>query len=144
MITDRNIFDTSRAPRTPRSREDTRRPARTDSLTLVGTISSDKGRYAFFDGSSAEFRKVLAPGKSIAGYEIAEIGNESVKLNSGTNSLELLVGGQMRRNEEHWTIVSGAVSARASLATGALTSASEGDEDEVAKRMMQQRASELK
>src|ERR1041385_6179537 len=54
IITERNIFNPRRSARyVPTER--TRRPStRTDSFALVGTMSYEKGFFAFFDGSSSE------------------------------------------------------------------------------------------
>ena len=40
---------------------------------LTGTLCSEKGAYAFFDGTSSAYRKVLKPEETIAGYKVAEI-----------------------------------------------------------------------
>jgi hypothetical protein len=55
---------------------------------------------AFFDGTSSDYRKSLAPGGKIANYTAAEIGQDVVKLVSGTNEIELKVGMQMRRSAD--------------------------------------------
>ena len=106
LINDRNIFDPNRRPsytRTPRS-ESTRR--RTEYVTLVGTMSyEEKGPLAFFDGTSSQYRKVLKPSETIAGYRVADIGPSFVKLAVGTNEFQLPVGMQLRRdNEGNWQV----------------------------------------
>jgi hypothetical protein len=106
LIQERNIFNPNRFPRSGRGgRREIRRPVRTDSFTLVGTMSYEKGLVAFFDGSSYEFRKALKPEDTLAGFKIAEIGLNQVKLAGKSNQFELRVGAQMRREDEgEWTL----------------------------------------
>ena len=104
IIMDRNIFDVNRRP--PVARGTPRPPpAIVDTFVLAGTMSYESGPFAVFDGSSSEYHKVLGPGGKIAGYTLAEITHDFVKLSSGTNELELKVGMQMRRSENgKWSI----------------------------------------
>jgi hypothetical protein len=104
IITDRNIFDVNRRP--PVARGTPRQaPAIVDTFTLTGTMSYESGLFAVFDGSSSEYHKVMGPGGKIAGYTIAEIAHEFVKLSAGTNEVELRVGIQMRRSEDgKWSV----------------------------------------
>jgi hypothetical protein len=100
IIAERNIFNAYRSGRASRSREDDRRPpARVDAFTLVGTMDYEKGLFAFFDGTSSEYRKALQPGGAIGGYQLAEIGSGRVKLTNETAQHELRVGLQLRRQE---------------------------------------------
>jgi hypothetical protein len=62
-------------------------------------MSYGKGPFAFFDGSSSDYRKALKPEDSIAGYKVTEIGLKSVKLKSSTNEVELAVGSQLSRED---------------------------------------------
>src|SRR6185295_4698756 len=76
--------------------ERTRRTStRTDSFALVGTMSYEKGFFAFFDGSSSEYRKVAKEEDTIAGFKVTAIDPAYVKLASPTNSFELHVGMQL-------------------------------------------------
>jgi len=108
IITERNIFNQQRSPRSsgqPERRETRRSSNPTDYVTLVGTMSYEKGWHAFFEGSRSDFRKVLRPGDSIAGYRLASIELKQVVLTSGTNELVLPVGKQLRREAEgDWRI----------------------------------------
>ena len=63
-------------------------------------MSYEKGLFAFFDGTSSEYRKVLKRTDTIAGYKVEDIAPNHVKLASGTNEFDLPVGMQMRREEE--------------------------------------------
>jgi hypothetical protein len=62
-------------------------------------MSYGKGPFAFFDGTSSEYRKVLKLGDSIAGYKITNIEPNSARLASSTNEVQLRVGMQLRREE---------------------------------------------
>jgi hypothetical protein len=103
IITDRNIFDVNRRPAVARASRPP--PAIVDTFALTGTMSYENGPFAVFDGSSSEYHKVLGPGGTIAGYTVAEISHDIVKLVSGTNEMELKVGTQMRRSEDgKWSV----------------------------------------
>lgn len=100
LVRERNIFDMSRTGRIG-TRSVPKRVI-VDDFTLVGTMSYEKGLYAFFDGSSSEFRQNgLKPGDKIAGYKIAAIGNDYVDLLS-TNSKTIRMGlsTSMRREDK--------------------------------------------
>jgi hypothetical protein len=98
IISERNIFNPNRSGRRPTPAYV--RPPRTDSFTLVGTMSYAKGSFAFFEGSSSEFRKTLKPAESIGGYKIANIEENSVTLLAASNqTITLPVGDQMKRPE---------------------------------------------
>ena len=147
IITDRNIFDSTRSPRSSQPRGEGRRPQRVDTFTLVGTLSYEKGPYAFFDGSSSEYRKVLQTGKSIAGHKITAITGNTVKLELGTNAVELTVGMQMRREDSGWQVQGGGAISRSLSAADSATASSasaSADETDIVKRLMQQREQELK
>lgn len=108
IISERNIFNQQRSPRAPGQpgRRETRHSSdATDYVALVGTLSYEKGWHAFFEGSRSDFRKVLRPGDSIAGYRLASIQLKQVVLTSGTNEVVLPVGKQLRREAEgEWRI----------------------------------------
>jgi len=149
IIDDRNIFNSNRSRRSGvGSTTDEAKPARVDSFTLVGTLTYAKGPYAFFDGSSAEYRKVLEPVQSIADQKVLAVFGSSITLQSGTNSVELRVGMQMRREEEGpWQPVGEGSSASApgdKVTSASPASESSADESDLVKRLMQQREQELK
>ena len=150
VLATRNIFDPSRrGPRRPAPP-----PPRIDAFTLVGTMSYEKGRFAFFDGTSSEFRKTLKPSDKIAGYKIADIANDGIKLAASSNqTISLPVGTQMRRvNGGHWTFAGHAEpvpdNSTASAAAPASNSSTEtspaltGAESDVMKRLMLKRLQE--
>jgi hypothetical protein len=97
LITERNIFDPNRVPR-----RGNRTPVKLktlESFALVGLMSYEKGTFAFFDGSSSDYRKAVKLADSIAGYKVTNIDGNTIKLASGTNQVELRVGMQLRREE---------------------------------------------
>ena len=108
IIAERNIFNPSRrAPGRPGQFEPSRQPTRIDYLNLVGAMSYEKGRFAFFDGSSSEYRKSVKPGDSIAGYKVASVGQDKVILQNGDKKIDLPVGGQLKREDQgEWRLIS--------------------------------------
>jgi hypothetical protein len=101
IITERNIFNTKRSAKyvaTPKS--ETRRPRTTEFVALTGTMRDEKGALAFFDGSSAQYRKVLKPEETIAGFKVEAVEHAYVKLKNGTNEVMLPVNMQLSREEE--------------------------------------------
>ena len=83
-------------------------PKSVDSLTLVGIMSYEKGTFAFFDGTSSDYKKALKLNDVIAGHKVTNITPNSVKLADGTNELELTVGMQLRREEDGpWSLAGG-------------------------------------
>jgi len=97
LIADRNIFNPRRSGYVAKAQA--REIRRTDFFALVGTMSYEKGPFAFFEGSSTELSKVLKPTESIGGYLVTDIQPGSVKLSSGTNVVEMPVGMQMQREQ---------------------------------------------
>lgn len=161
LITERNIFDASRSGRRPDPPRETRRPTRVDTFALVGTLSYDRGTFAFFDGSSAEYRKALEVGGALGDFQLLEILPSAVRILGGTNATEpteLALGMQMRREEAgEWQLTersesftsagpgprssgSGA-SSRSSPTPAAASSAAD---EEVLKRLMEKREREAR
>ncbi|MDB6110143.1 MAG: hypothetical protein JWR69_1893 [Pedosphaera sp.] len=151
IISERNIFNPNRSGRNPKA--DTANPQKApkiDTFALLGTLSYEKGRFAFFDGSSPNYKKALKTADTIAGYQVAEITASYVKL-AATNqpTINLLVGMQMKREEEGpWSMTERAESYTSP--TSSVTSESpksntsgEGMSD-VMKRLMQKREQESK
>ena len=104
LIGQRNIFDPNRVPHV-RSGYSRSAPRIVDSFSFVGTMSYSKGTFAFFDGTSPDFRKVLELDSSIADFKVAAITPKSVTLLSGTNESILPLGTQMRRDDDgHWVV----------------------------------------
>ena len=154
VIADRNIFDPNRYRHRPGERSVGQPPRSVDSLTLVGTMSYEKGTFAFFDGTSSEYKKALKLADAIAGYKVTNIAPNSVKLASGTNELELRVGAQLRREEDGPWLLAGqftpyaaipaSISTNAAPTTTTTSSdAASGDaESDIIKKLMQRREKE--
>ncbi len=148
IITDRNIFDPNRSPRSA-GRTEPRKAAQVDSFGLVGTLSYEKGTFAFFDGTGSSYRKALKAGDTIAGYKIAEITADRVKLEADGKQVELSVGMQMKKQEDtEWQLAGNAESFAKSAppagAAGNAETSSGGGESDVLRKLMQKREEELK
>ena len=104
LIGQRNIFDPNRVPHV-RSSSAHATARVVDSFSFVGTMSYSKGTFAFFDGTSPDFRKVLELGGSVADFNVAAITPKFVTLLAGTNETILPLGTQMRRDDDgHWVL----------------------------------------
>lgn len=152
LITERNIFDPNRRARPVRGAVEERpKPVQVESFALVGVLSYAKGDFAFFDGTSSEYRKILKPADSIAGFKVQEIARNQVKLEAGGKALALPVGTQMRRQDAGEWQMSARAESYASNSAGGSNAASGSSrtggsvgESDLLKRLMQQRERELK
>jgi hypothetical protein len=148
IITDRNIFNPNRTGRYIRSSNNNApRPSRVDTFSLVGTIAYEKGRFAFFDGTSSDFRQVLEPSGQIAGYTVKEITPQSVKLEADGKALEMKVGAQMRREDnKSWELIAQTEWTPTATADSAATTSNDSslEANDVLKKLMQQREQESK
>jgi len=149
IITDRNIFDPNRSSRSSRTRTEGPKPARVESFALVGTMSYENGTYAFFDGTGSSYRKAIKTGDTIAGYKVADISADHVKLEANGQQIELSVGVQMKKQDEgEWQLAGRAesfgTSSPATATAEKTDSASGGEESDVLKKLMQKREQELK
>jgi len=107
LITERNIFNAKRSGRVVRSATP-RKAVRVDSFALLGTMSYEKGSFAFFDGSSSDFRTALKPAATIADCKVLDIGPKGVKLEANGKPVDLPVGSHMRREEGgQWQVAEG-------------------------------------
>jgi hypothetical protein len=155
IIPDRNIFNQNRYPHRAGTRRSDNGRIVADAFQLVGTMIYQKGSFAFFDGPSANYQKVLERDGSIAGFTITAIGANNVVLTSSNKPVELKIGDQMRRDEgSGWQLVQDAEVPTASPSSSAekTETSSEtpppsddgGDQSDVIRKMMQQREEELK
>jgi hypothetical protein len=150
IISDRNIFNANRSRGSGRDGQEARKSVRVDTFALVGLMDYDKGRHAFFDGSSSDYRKVLKTNGTIGGFTIKDITLKGVKLEATNQTVELRMGMQMRREEEgEWKPLAQGESQSTSSGSGADSSSSShtadgGDVSDIVKRMMQQREQETK
>ena len=148
VISQRNIFNLNR---TGRRRERGRTQPGGDAFSLVGTMSYEKGTFAFFDGTGSEYKKVLQNADAIAGYKVVEITPTNVKLETGGKQITMKVGTQMRHETQGgWQLVANSelpqpsVEDAASTPSGATSISSSDEPNDVLKRLMQQREQELK
>jgi len=166
FITERNIFDPSRFARytpTGQYRPPTRRNVSAPTFTLVGTMSYEKGMFAFFDGNNAELRKVLPVSGDIAGHTVTEVTLTGVTLQSADKkeTVQLKIGDLMRQEGEHWkpagqgelgsgistVSASSGTTGEASPDTGAAAppaASSASEPNDILKKLMQKREQELK
>jgi hypothetical protein len=158
IIAERNIFNPNRSGRSPRNYEKSRqeRRVRTEAFALRGTMSYEKGRFAFFEGTSLDYRKALETADTIAGFKIAAVGPDSVKLESNGKQVELQVGMQMKKPEGgDWELASGTDSVDMTAAAPASADpnatpgsqktevSSPGGASDILKRLMQKREQDL-
>ncbi len=164
VISERNIFNPNRSARSSRSpvrtEMDPERAVRREAFALVGTMSYDQKRVAFFDGTSSEYRRAFHRADTIAGHKIAEISQNYVKLDADGQEVKLPVGMEMRKQGDgeweigarsqstesrSWTRTSGEpASASPGVQTNASAGApSSGEESDILKRLMQQREQEI-
>ncbi len=160
FITERNIFDPNRYAHNVTQNYRPSRPTRlTPTFTLVGTMSYEKGMFAFFDGNNPDLRKVLYPSdtNSIAGYTVAEISLAGVKLQSADKkqTVQMKIGEMMRQEGNEWQPVgqgelAASTAESATPAVGGSSSdagtapGSASAPNDVLKRLMQLREQELK
>jgi len=158
FIAGRNIFDPNRLPRNSRNTRTNIRQTRTQrsapTFTLVGTMSYEKGMFAFFDGNNSDLRKVLyqSDSNSIAGYTVTEITLTGVQLQTADKkeTVQMKIGELMRQEGNHWLPAGkGELSAGASVAENSSPDtnsapSSAGEPNDILKKLMQQREQELK
>ena len=101
-VSDRNIFNPNRfAQRTGGGVRSPSIPAsRVESISLVGVIAYEKGWFAFFDGTRSDYKQSLQAGGAIGQYHVTRVTPNVVQLVAGTNTFDLKVGMQMRREDE--------------------------------------------
>lgn len=108
LIAERNIFNASRSGGRVVTTREVRRPVRVDTITLVGTLEAENGPVAFFDGSSAEYRRAVKPGGRIAGFTLAAVDFHGVQLRASETPLELRVSQSLRREDGgEWKLSTG-------------------------------------
>jgi hypothetical protein len=112
FITQRNIFNPQRfAIRGVESGPIVRPPPNAPQFTLVGTMSYEKGIFAFFDGNQSNLRKVLYPAETngIAGFTITDITLANVTLQSAdkTQTVDMKIGQSMQQVGGIWRVAMG-------------------------------------
>ncbi len=183
FIYDRNIFDPNRVPHytAPGTHIVRKQAVALPSIELVGTMTYEKGPFAFFNANDEDDRKALSIGGLIAGYQVTEITANAVQLESvdKKETHELKIGDGLRQENGKWVFaqaeelptVSGSYSSgsssrrrrsneyrsggsynsdRTTMDTGASTptdtaptpAPSAAEQNDVLKRLMQQREKE--
>jgi len=153
IVTRNNIFDPNRRYQNPNYHPQPHRQI--NRFSLVGTMSYPKGKFAFFDSPNADYKKVLEPGGSIAGYTVKDVTAKGITLAANGEEIEMKVGTQMTKGEgeKDWRL-SGHVEQPENA--DATNEATDGQSSTVAptgatpemsdtlKKLMQQRQQELK
>jgi hypothetical protein len=164
FITDRNIFDPSRQPHNYDSRRSyrprIRTPRGTPGIQFVGTMSYEKGTFAFFSGNNMDLSKVLQVGDKLQNYTITYITATNVVMVSADKKeqLELEIGDGLRQENDKWIFAKAgevpteATSTAPSSSPGSSSNdssssapaapAPELEQNDVLKRLMEQRAKE--
>jgi hypothetical protein len=170
-VSDRNIFDPDRQPRTRGESRPIPKPAvavaaDAPEMGLVGVMTFPKGTFAFFDGNAAEYRKTLQLQALIAGHAVTAITPQSVTLlESNRPPVLLKVGQRLRKDAEGvWKLAaggsgeaftrsggsagtgSGTASSSPSTSSSSATSTTEDPpgSDEILKRLLKKREQEMK
>ncbi len=111
FITDRNIFDPNRVPhstRTVQARTRTRTRTRSSGapfVALVGTMSYEKGRFAFFNANDSEMKKILGVGDEVAGYQVKEVAATEVTLvGADKKEFQMKIGDQLHQDGKAWKL----------------------------------------
>jgi hypothetical protein len=162
LISERNIFNPNRSKQSQtsgnRTDRSTRRTPRIETITLVGTLSYEKGYFAFFEGSLPGLSRAFTPGDVIAGFRIQEVLNDRILLTHNDSTTILPLRGQLRREDDApWTVTDTptpeAPSTPASAttdtptdttATSSTENQSERNADEVLQRLLERRQRELR
>jgi len=109
FITDRNIFDPARQPHDyNRSRtfvRHTQRPKAAPGVQFVGTMSYEKGLFAFFSGNSDDLSRIVRVGDKFQDYTVTGIESKSVVLESADKKSRFLnLGDGLRQENGKWVI----------------------------------------
>jgi len=103
-IPDRNIFNTrrlaGRVQSDASSQPQPRRERVVESFSLLGTLEYEKGRVAFFEGSSSSLRKSAKVDETIAGCKITAIEPSAITLEADGKPVQLKVGYMLRREDQ--------------------------------------------
>jgi hypothetical protein len=147
IVNERNIFNANRSGGPVRQSRGPRNSSKVDAFRLVGIMEYDKGAFAFFDGTSSDYKKALQTQGKIAGYTVTNVAPTTVILATDGKQIELHVGMQVRREDSgEWQV---AASEDLPASSGSSPAASEGTDSDsgaevsdVLKRLMQQKEKE--
>jgi len=109
FVTARNIFDPNRQPHytaAPRPRKHSHVSSSAPAFTLVGTMSYQKGVFAFFNGNDADLKQALPVSGKIAGYTVTQIipGRVTLESTDKKERLDLKVGDVMNQENGKWAL----------------------------------------
>ena len=151
IIPERNIFNPDRYPHTSHYHSESHT---VPTFSLTGTMSYRKGMFAFFNGTSDDYRKALQKGGTIAGYTVAKIDFDGVQLQASGKTIDMKVGAAMQREGDAWELAAsggwdetgGTETAAGNQSTGETSTnlPSSGEQNDVLKRLMEKREQELK
>ncbi len=169
FVSDRNIFDPNRVPHSPRSTTTTRTKPRTKprsggmtGIALVGTMSYEKGWFAFFNAGDSDNKKVLAAGGEVGGNQVKAISATTVTLvGDDKKEFTMKIGDQLHQDGARWklsensatdsssaaaatepTTAAESDSASSSTETPAAAPAANLEGNNILKRLMEKRAKE--
>lgn len=150
LIQSRNLFDPDRrASRVREEAAEATAQVHVESLVLTGTMVYEGRAFAFFGGSTPEYRQVLAPGSAIAGFDLVTITTTRVELERDGEHVVLLIGGRLRREGEgNWVssaVADAPVVGREPAASGQSVAGAStaGEVSDLMKRMMERRAQQV-
>lgn len=139
FIAEGNIFDPTRVPRIHNNgyqRPKTHRAQRNIGapyVTLVGTMSYQKGLFAFFDSNNPDDKRILGVNDEVAGYKVAAItATNVILLGADKKETPMQVGEQLHQEGGRWYLTGVApppVSANP-VATAIAPAASAGDSED--------------
>jgi len=131
-----NIFNSNRIGYVPGSEQ-----ARMDTISLVGTMQSDKGRLALFDSTDRNNRKGVHEGETIAEFTVTKITEGGVELMRDSKPLSMKLGQELRRPVGGaWTLGSmRRADPAAAAAAAASAPAIPTDASDIIKQLMEQR-----
>ena len=148
-IPERNIFNPNRRTHDVRTNQtETVSTPLTDVFALVGTMTYEKGTFAFFSGPKADYQKVLQRNGEIAGFKLMAITPDAVTLATSNSTIEVQVGAQLLLDAATgWRLVPNTLTQATYQVTAPALPSSVGDVggpvSDVLKKMMQKREQEL-
>ena len=142
---------TGASDRRAQQRQQEAPPPKVDTVALVGTMQSDLGLVAIFDGSDPAFRAAVPVGGEIAGFKVKRILPAGVELSAGERNLTLRMSQQLRRIAGgDWRTTGRDLSradfgrAEASPSAAPAQPAIPANTSDVVRRLMEQRQKQLK
>lgn len=152
-IGDRNIFNPNRLPQVVRTSGSESTAPVGETISFVGTLQSETGVFAFFDGTDPRHRQVLRVGGEIAGFTVKSIEAQSASVEGPAGSLTLKVTDQLRRAPgSDWKVSAAPAFPENERVSGSnptasaerQTSSDPGDVSETLRRLKEKRKKQLK